>query len=389
MSFPDLIVLALRGLQRRPVRTLLTVLGIVVAVASMVIFLSLGEGFRSALSREIGNVGPDLQIQMAGSDGATFGGSVPEVPIEVVDRLKPLQDELGIKKLFPITLTVRGSLSGDGYLIEGYPVDQINVTDIYGNLKLKEGRWLTAADKGQLVAVVGAQAAQRGKLTLGKDVRFNRESLFKVVGILEKAGGFTDSFIFVPLDRISSAMGIEGKVTTVVATLEDASTARKAADTINTRFPELNAQTQGDVLSILDKAIAIGDAFRLGISAIALIVGGLAVANTVMMGVYERTREFGVIRAIGAKPSFIFQLVVFESLLLALLGGIGGVIVGYLGTLVVNFVVRDLISVAIAVVTPRLTLFAMLVAAGLGLLSGLLPARTASRLVITQALGRN
>ena len=115
----------------------------------------------------------------------------------------------------------------------------------------------------------------------------------------------------------------------------------------------------------------------------------LAVANTVMMGVYERTREFGVIRAIGAKPSFVFQLVVLESLLLAIIGGIGGIFVGYLGTLAVNFAVRDLVSVNIAVVTFRLALLAIGIAAALGLLSGLLPARTASRLVITQALGRN
>jgi putative ABC transport system permease protein len=122
---------------------------------------------------------------------------------------------------------------------------------------------------------------------------------------------------------------------------------------------------------------------------ISLIVGGLAVANTVMMGVYERTREFGVIRAIGAKPSFVFQLVVLESMLLAVIGGAGGVVLGYIGTLIVNFAVRDLISIAIAAVTVRLVLLAVGVAAVLGLISGLLPARVASRLVITEALGRN
>jgi putative ABC transport system permease protein len=175
----------------------------------------------------------------------------------------------------------------------------------------------------------------------------------------------------------------------VALKLEDAGSARKIADEIKRRFPDLNARTQGDVISILDRAIAIGDAFRFGISLISLIVGGLAVANTVMMGVYERTREFGVIRAIGAKPSFVFQLVVLESMLLAVIGGAGGVVLGYIGTLIVNFAVRDLISIAIAAVTVRLVLLAVGVAAVLGLISGLLPARVASRLVITEALGRN
>jgi putative ABC transport system permease protein len=389
MNLADLITLALRGLQRRPVRTVLTTLGIVVAVASMVVFLSLGEGFRNALNREIGNIGPDIQVQLADSDGSFFGGSVPDVPLDVVERLKPLKEELGIKALFPITLTARGNLSGDGYLIEGYPVEQVQITDIYGNLKLQEGRFLTAADTNGMVAVVGAQAAKRGNLTLGKELRFNRDTRFTVVGILETAGGFTDSLIFVPFQSLSKGMGISDKATTIVITLEEAGSARKVADAIKAKFPDLSAQTQGDILSVLDKAIAVGDAFRFGISLIALIVGGLAVANTVMMGVYERTREFGVIRAIGAQPSFVFKLVVFESLLLAFIGGIGGILLGLIGTVIVNFAVRDLVSVAIAAVTPRLALLAVVVAGVLGLVAGLLPARTASRLVITQALGRN
>jgi putative ABC transport system permease protein len=81
--------------------------------------------------------------------------------------------------------------------------------------------------------------------------------------------------------------------------------------------------------------------------------------------------------------------VVLESMLLALIGGAGGVLVGYLGSFVVNFAVRDLVSVAIAAVTLRLILLAVGVAAVLGLFAGLLPARTASKLVITEALGRN
>ena len=71
MNFSDLTNLALRGLARRPVRTVLTVLGIVVAVASIVVFLSLGEGFRRALGNEIGNIGPDIQVTLEGSDSSS------------------------------------------------------------------------------------------------------------------------------------------------------------------------------------------------------------------------------------------------------------------------------------------------------------------------------
>lgn len=388
VNFADLFTLARRGLSRRPVRTLLTVLGIVVAVASMVVFLSLGEGFRRALGQEIGNIGPDIQVTLEGSDPTQFGGTIPEVPLENVAKLEGLREELGIAQVFPLTLTARGGF-GDSYVLEGYPVERVGLADIYPSLKLAAGRLLTTADAGGAVAVVGAKAAERGNLAVGREVRFNRQNRFRVVGVLAEGGGFTDSFIFVPLDRLSSAIGVAGKASVIAVKLSEPGGARAAADAIEARYPELQAQTQGDVLQVLDRAIAIGDAFRFGISLISLIVGALAVANTVMMGVYERTREFGVIRAMGAKPSFVFRLVVLESVLLAIVGGLGGLVLGYLGTLAVNYFVRDLVSVNIAALTPRLALLALGVAGALGLLSGLLPARTASRLVITQALGRN
>jgi putative ABC transport system permease protein len=390
VNFSDLTNLALRGLMRRPVRTVLTVLGIVVAVASMVVFLSLGEGFRRALGNEIGNIGPDIQITLEGSDSSSvFGSPIPDVPLEYVDRLRAVQEEFGITQVSPYLLTARGSLSGSGYLISGNPFERIALTDIYPSLKLESGRFLGAADKDALVAVVGSQAAKTANLKLGDELRLSRADRYKVVGILQRGDGFTDSFIFVPFSSLQRTLGVDGKATGITLKLRDSGAARRTADALKVRFPELRPQTQGDVLRVLDRAIAIGDAFRFGISLIALIVGGLAVANTVMMGVFERTREFGVMRAIGAKPGFVFQLVVLESLLLALIGGLGGIFLGYLGTLAVNFAVRDLVSVEIAVVTLRLALLAMGIAAALGLLSGLLPARTASRIVITQALGRN
>jgi putative ABC transport system permease protein len=390
VNFADLSNLALRGLLRRPVRTLLTVLGIIVAVASMVVFLSLGEGFRRALGAEIGNVGPDIQVTLEGSDSSSiFGSAIPDVPLEFVGQLEGVAKEFNLTQVIPYLLTPRGSLSGSGYLIAGYPFESVGLNDIYPSLKLAQGRLLTPADKNALVAVVGSQAAKSAGLKLGDELRLSRQERYKIVGIMARGDGFTDSFIFVPFSALQKTLGVNDKATGIALKLRDSGDARKTADALKLRFPDLRPQTQGDVLKILDRAIAIGDAFRFGISLIALIVGGLAVANTVMMGVYERTREFGVIRAIGARPSFVFQLVVLESLLLAILGGIGGILLGYIGTLIVNFAVRDLVSVQIAALTFRLGALAVGVAAILGLLSGLLPARTASRIVITQALGRN
>jgi putative ABC transport system permease protein len=127
---------------------------------------------------------------------------------------------------------------------------------------------------------------------------------------------------------------------------------------------------------------------RLGISAIALIVGAIAVANTMMMSVFERTREFGVLRAIGAKPRFLFRLVLLEAILLSVVGAIAGVILGRLGMIVVNDIANDLIGLEVAALTLRLVIFAVIVALLMGLLSGLIPAFRASRIPIAIAMAR-
>ena len=173
----------------------------------------------------------------------------------------------------------------------------------------------------------------------------------------------------------------------VAVKLNDPRQARAVATSISDRL-NLEAATQSDFLSFIERALRISDAVRFGISLIALIVGGLAVANTVMMGVFERTREFGTLRAIGARPAFVRALVLTESLLLSLVGGVGGVLLGLVGIVIVNLYTQQLAGIDAAALTPRLTLLALGISFLLGLLSGLLPARNASRLSITDALGR-
>jgi len=137
-----------------------------------------------------------------------------------------------------------------------------------------------------------------------------------------------------------------------------------------------------------ERALRISDLVRFGVSLVALIVGGLLVANTVMMSVYERTREFGVMRALGARRGFIFRLVVLEALFLALLGGTLGLALGGMVSYAINLYTFAHVGLALSAVTPRLALFSLLVALSLGLFAGLLPAYNASRIPVVEALGR-
>jgi putative ABC transport system permease protein len=378
--------LATNSLKLRPLRTFLTALGIAVAVGSMVIFLSLGEGLRQVFTEQLGSIGPDLQVSYGDFDTTASLSWVPELPLTYKAELEEHAEEYGILKVVPLMFHLRAGFSAtSSFLFQGIPPNEA-VGNIYYDFKLEQGRGLQAEDTD--VAVIGTQVAKRNNLELGDTLRINRDKSYKVVGLASSGSGLVDNVILVPLATLQDAIGVHDKVMYFALELAQPEKAREVAEKLKAKYPELGFQTRGDVLSVAERGIQISDVVRLGISAIALIVGAIAVANTMMMSVFERTREFGVVRAIGAKPGFLFRLVLLEAILLSIVGALAGVILGRLGMVIVNRIANDLIGLEVAALTVRLVLFAVVVALLMGLLSGLLPAFRASRIPIAVAMAR-
>jgi putative ABC transport system permease protein len=381
-------LLASNSLRLRPLRTFLTALGIAVAVASMVIFLSLGEGLRKAFSEQIGSIGPDLQVSFGPFDATASLSSLPELPLSYKSELERDAAQYGITKVTPLLFHLRSGLSASSaFIFQGLPPEE-DVSSIYYDFEITAGRALSAADATAPIAVIGEQVATRNRLEIGDELRLNRSSTFTVVGVAKSGGGLIDNAVLVPLASLQAAIGISDRVTFFALKLADATKIEEVKTQLLAKYPDLGFQTRGDVLSVAEKGIRITDVVRLGISAIALIVGAIAVANTMMMSVFERTREFGVVRAIGAKPGFLFRLVLLEAILLSIVGAIAGVILGRLGMIVVNNISNSLIGLEVAALTGRLILFSVAVALFMGLISGLIPAFRASRIPIAVAMSR-
>jgi len=379
--------LAAAALVRRPLRTFLTALGIAVAVASTVVFLSLGEGLRQAFRNELGGIGPDLQVGYGDLSESAFN-AVPELPIDLADALAADAARFGIERVVPMLLYVRSGLTPTSAVVfQGLPAD-VDVSGIYSGLTIVEGRGLVASDAGVAVAVAGEQAAARTGLAVGDVLRLNPRASFEIVGIVRASGGLIDNTVVVPLAALQRAIDIEDRVSTLLVDLVDPERTDEAAAAIRAAYPDLSVQTQSDLLSVVERGLAISDVVRLGISAIALIVGAIAVANTMLMSVFERTREFGVVRAVGARPRFLFGLVLVEAVALSLVGAALGVVLGQAGVWAVNAVADDLIGLPVAAITPRLVAFAVAVATVMGLTAGLLPAARAARIPIAVALAR-
>lgn len=378
----ELFLLVLRNLLARPVRSLLTLLGVLVATASMVLFLSFGEGLRRALFQELSRVGPAIQVVPEGTEGFVFG-ALPEIPPETLKALEEAGKALGVRAVVPTLFLTRGGFDpSTSFFFQGLP-EGTPPDLLYPGLKAKEGR-LIPSEKG---AVLGAKVAERSGLALGSVLRLTPRLELRVEGVLEATGGLADNLIFVPLRAIQEALGTEN-VTAVLVALSPGQKAEAVARALEEAVFGVKAQTTSEVMRFAERALRISDLVRFGISLVALVVGGLLVANTVTMSVYERVREFGVMRALGARRGFIFRLVLLEALLIALLGGALGLGLGALGAFAINLYTLDQVGLALSAVTPRLALFALGVALGLGLLAGLLPAYHASRIPVVEALGR-
>ena len=381
----ELIWLAWLSLTRRPVRTALSALGLTVAVAGMVVFLSLGEGLKQAFSSELSSIGPDLQVSRS-APGQSLLPS-PSLDPQVAVRVQRLAAGLGIERVTPVAVILRQSLDpAQSAVFYGLPPDQ-GIAALFSGVRASSGRLLIRSDAERSVAVLGARAARNLGLAVGDTLPLTRRSSARVVGVLQPENSLTDTFTFLPLGAVQRAFGSGNRLSLVAVTLRRPAEAGRVAAVLSRRLG-LEVSTRSELLRAVERLLSGSGAVSLGLSAVSLLIGSLTIINTVMMGVFERTREFGTLRAIGARPGFVRALVLSESLLLALLGGSAGLLLGLLGSWGVNLASRQLAGIDVAALTPRLTLLTLGISLLLGLLAGLIPARAAGRLTITRALGR-
>lgn len=265
----ELFLLVLRNLLARPVRSLLTLLGVLVATASMVLFLSFGEGLRRALFQELSRVGPAIQVVPEGAEGFVFG-ALPEIPPRPSRPWRRQERPWGCGRWSPPSSSPGGFDPSTSFLFQGLP-EGTPPDLLYPGLKAKEGR-LTPSEKG---AVVGAKVAERSGLALGSVLRLTPRLELRVEGVLEATGGLADNLIFVPLRAIQEALGTEN-VTAVLVALSPGQKAEAVARALEEAVPGVKAQTTSEVMRFAERALRISDLVRFGISLVALVVGGFS-----------------------------------------------------------------------------------------------------------------
>jgi len=377
------------GLRTRPLRVVLSALGIAIGIAAMVSVVGIATSSRENLNRELARFGTNL-LRVA--PGHTIFGEQAHLPPESVAM---------IGRIGPVTsVTATGVVSGAHvYRTDRIPAGEtgsISVmaarTDLLGTVgaTVASGTWLNAATAGYPAVVLGAKAALR--LGLGAADRGVRVWLgghwFAVVGVLAPVplAPELDYAALVGWPVAASMLAFDGYPTTVYTRTRDDSVTDVEGVLAATANPEHADQVQvsrpSDALAARQAADATLSGLLLGLGAVALLVGGVGVANTMVISVLERRAEIGLRRALGATRGQIRLQFLVESLLLAALGGAGGVLLGIAVTTGYASYQRwpSLVPAWASLGGIGATLV-------IGTAAGLYPAWRAARLAPTEALG--
>jgi putative ABC transport system permease protein len=381
----DLPSLATFGLRTRRLRTVLSALGVAIGIAAMVAVLGISGSNRARLLGRLDELGTNM-LQIA--PGQSFLGDQSKLPAGAPAMLRRVDGVQGVAALVSVSGTVLRN--------DRLSTDEGNAITLYAAgpelartaaLRLQAGRFLDAGTQRLPTVVLGAVAAQR----LGIDHVGGRVWIggqwFGVIGILESAplAAQLDAAVVVGLPVAQRLLGAGTHAATVfVRTDPDRVTSARAllAATANTRHPEeVQVSRPSDALEARAAAQSAYTSLFLGLGAIALLVGGVGIANVLVISVLERRSEIGLRRALGARRRHIAQQFFAEALTLSALGGAAGVALG--AAVTAGYATGQGWSIVVPV-----SAIAGGVAASLavGAVAGLYPALRASRLAPTDAL---
>ncbi|MBL7166951.1 MAG: ABC transporter permease [Dehalococcoidales bacterium] len=382
-----LLLLAIRNLTRRRVRTILTVMGVAIAISFTVGILSISEGFMASFENSMAQQGTDIIIVPKEAeaypypDVAAFVGSFSE------ETIREIEQHENVRAVYPVLTAIPMTISMDkpGAIPILNGVTPAYFSDIAPYLRLSSGRLITGDDQNVMVA--GSGIADVAGLELGGTMEI-RGIPFEVVGILEPSGGMDDGMLFTPLEPLQKAYDKEGQLTYVPVKVDDVTRAEETADEISEKWPSISAQTMTSVIDKLVDLVGIVRAAHMGLSTVALLIGILFILSTMLMAVGERVREIGTMRAIGAHRSFIFRMIVMESLATSLIAGGIGCLGGYLLSQGITYVLSEFMGLTYfaPVVNARIFGIGLAIAVLVGMLAGLYPAWRISKTNIVQAL---
>ncbi|MBS3169923.1 ABC transporter permease [Candidatus Woesearchaeota archaeon] len=388
----DYFHLAVHSIRHRKLRSWLTVVGIVIGVAAIISLITISRSLESTIEEQFEQFGANrIMISAKGFQGP---GHVSEgLTIEDVETIKKIG---GLSYVLPTlfrSTEVQYHQQKGFTSITALPTD--NFKEFYDDMGvgLQEGRFIKEGEKG--VALVGARAATElfGKeIRLGNKITINKME-FKVVGIVEEIGNAQDdNQIIIPLESAREIFHEPEKVDAIIAqvksTTEIPQLQEKIKRDLERKRGDTNFQvlTSSQILEQINQILGVMQIVLVGIAAISLIVGAIGIMNSMYTSVLERTKEIGIMKAIGARNSDVLKLFIIEAGLIGLVGGIIGTALGTGIALGVGSISKEAGFTLNITIEPAIVVFGLLFAFVVGVLSGILPAYQGSKLKPVDAL---
>lgn len=402
-SVKQCFLMAIDALEANKLRSLLTMLGIIIGVASVIALVSVGMGVKTNISNSISSLGSNMLIVMPGAE--TKGG--PRGAAGSMETLK-YDDAMAIRNKIKDIDYVSPTVSSSYQIVNGNQNWQSSVEGItpelmqIRSLTVEYGSFISEnnLNKRDRVAVIGSTVATElfGKDNpIGKNIRINNQP-FKIIGLLETKGSSSmgrdqDDVVYIPLTTAQERMmGITHvqSINIQVSSLEKIEEVQEKVESLlkqrhhitGTKENDFTVKNMTSLMEMMNQSTSMLTLLLGAIAGISLVVGGIGIMNIMMVSVTERTREIGIRKALGATYRDIIMQFMIESMVIGIVGGIIGIGVGIVASNVISQFGDDLKTV----ITPLPILVSFMFAVGIGLFFGIYPARKAAKLDAIDAL---
>jgi putative ABC transport system permease protein len=386
MSFLSLVV---KNPFRNKTRSSLAIVGIAIGIMVIVALGMVTGGLKASTQSTLKAGAAEITAVQTGSNSFGSGGTLNQTYVADLLAINGVKDTGGILRASNTSTSGSSSSSssqdsfgppGAGVSVTGIDVGKlslIGVDSVNGTLFSNE-----STDE----VIVGKTAAEGLNQTVGDTINLYGKD-FKIVGTFETGNFITDAGIMMPLSTLQNLTSNEDKVSNVLVKVTDNANVTTVSKTIEDTYPnELSTTTAEATAGRINQGLGFIDTATWAISLLAIFIGAVGVINTMIMSVYERTREIGVLKAVGWKDRRILGMILGESVVLTLIAFVVGTVVAVVGVEAILAFSPSVGGIITPSFAPDIFLRAFVVAFLVGVIGGLYPAYRASRLSPTEAL---
>ncbi|MFZ5765785.1 MAG: ABC transporter permease [Thermodesulfobacteriota bacterium] len=384
----EFLKLSIQNLLRHRTRSFLTMLGIAAAVGVLFSVLSFNRGFENGLNRELAATGLHFMVVPSGCAHEVaalvlHGAVIPKyLDTGVLDRVK---STAGVALATPILVAQLPNQEQQRVdLIYGVEMSMLH--DIKPHWEIT-GR-IPATEHEVLL---GSEVAAHDGIKPGTELRYpGAATVFTVSGVVKPTGSQDDAFVYMPITTAQHLLGTPNGATAIGARVERPEQTGTIINDLEAGVPGIQIVTMGQVMNSVANVAASAKSLSLAIALVALVIGAVGVMNSILMAVFERSQEIGMMRAIGASRWDIFLIILKETVILTIGGGIAGITVAMFAARLIEIFVRRIMPYVpngkMMHFDPALASACVLFALTIGIAAGLYPAWKASRINPIEAI---